>query len=79
MPIISTGVNALRSLVFVRNFGNQVAGKTDIKVRSDTGNLRKTAVDSDVSPKELSFRARNTSIQAQENKTQHDRFIDMLA
>ncbi|MFC1730485.1 hypothetical protein ACFL6I_09125 [candidate division KSB1 bacterium] len=79
MPELGTGINALRSLVFVRNFGNQVVEKTDIKVRSRFGNIEFTAIDSTVDPRELSFRAQNQSIQVQENKSIHDRFIDLLA
>ena len=79
MPRIGTGINVLRSLVFVRNFGNKILEKTDIRVRSNTGNLQYTAIDTQINPKKISFRARNNLITVQKDKSQHDRFIDILA
>ncbi len=79
MPEFGTGINSLRSLVFVRNFGNQVVNKTSTRVQKDAGNIKMTAVDAEVSPRKLSFKASNTSILVRAEKNIQDTFIDIMA
>ena len=50
MPGIGRGINPLRSLVFVRNFGNRVIKKTGIRVRKNAGALVPTAIDTNLLP-----------------------------
>jgi len=79
MPEIGTGINPLRSLVFVRKFGGQIVEKTNTKYQSNLGNIAFTAIDAAASPKEISFRARNNSILIQAEKNAQDRLIDIMA
>ncbi len=75
----SSNINSLRSLVFVRNFGSQVLENTDVKVRKDSGSIKITALDSRLSPKEISFNSKQFKIVNQKNKTSQDRLIDYFA
>ena len=78
MASIGTGVNPLRSLVFVRNFGNQVIEKTDIKVRKRSGSLKLTGIDTQLTPQRIRFASSKFLINVQKNRSSQDRLIDIF-
>lgn len=78
MASIGTGVNPLRSLVFVRNFGNQVIKKTDIKVRKRSGSLELTGINTKLTPQRIRFVSSKSLIKVQKNRSFQDRLIDIF-
>ncbi|MFC1563388.1 hypothetical protein ACFL6G_00565 [candidate division KSB1 bacterium] len=80
MPAIgSTGINTLRSLVFVRNFGNEVIADMDVRVRSESGNIKYTGIDAELSPREIRFNSKKFTVQYQRSRNPQDRLIDIFA
>ncbi len=80
MPAIgSTGINTLRSLVFVRNFGSDVIADMDIRVRSKSGNIEYTGIDADLSPRKIRFNSNKFTIKYQKSRSPQDRLIDLFA
>jgi len=78
MPQIGTGINLLRSLVFVRKSSNRIIEETGTKVRKTKGNLKLTAIDTELTPRKIRFNTYNNSINVQQNKKPQDRFIDLF-
>ena len=79
MASIGTGINALRSLVFVRNSGKKVISNTSIKVRNKSGSIKRTGINTNLSPKRIKFATSKFLIKVQKNRSPQDRFIDILA
>ena len=78
MPGIGIGINPLRSLVFVRNFGNQVIKKTGTRVRKNAGALARTGIDTKLSPAKIRFNSAKYLVRVQRNRTPQDRLIDFF-
>lgn len=78
MPQIGTGINLLRSLVFVRKSSNRIIEETGIRVRKTKGNLKLTAIDTELNPRKIRFNTYNHSLNVQQNKSPQDRFIDLF-
>ncbi len=55
MAAVGRGINSLRSLAFVRQFGNQIIEKTDTRVRKESGNLELIGINPTSYPKENPF------------------------
>jgi len=79
MASIGTEVNALRSLVFVRNTGKKVVSNTDTKVRKQSGSIKRTGIDTHLTPNRIKFTSTKYLINFQKNRSPQDRFIDILA
>lgn len=78
MPQIGTGINLLRSLVFVRKSSNRIIEETGIRVRKTKGGLKLTAIDPELTPRKIRFNTYNHSLNVQQNKNPQDRFIDLF-
>ena len=79
MASISMGVNALRSLVFVRSRGSRVISKTGLKVRKKAGNITRTGIDTNLTHTRIKFATSKFLISVQKNRSVQDRFIDIFA
>ncbi len=79
MADIGIGINALRSLAFVRQFGNQVIEKTDTRVRKESGNLEPTGINPNLTPKKIRFNSIKFLVDVQKNRSPQDRLIDIFA
>ncbi|KPK92647.1 hypothetical protein AMJ80_06460 [bacterium SM23_31] len=78
MPEIGTEINLLRSLVFIRKSSNRIIEKTGTRVRKTKGNLKLTAIDTELTPRRIRFNTYNRFLNVQKNKNPQDRFIDMF-
>jgi hypothetical protein len=78
MPDAITGINSLRSFVFVRRYRSQTIEKTDIRVQKESGNLKTTAINTELTPREIQFISSLHLIEAQKSKNPQDRLIDFF-
>jgi len=75
--VLTVNINPLKSLIFVRNFGDSIIKETDVRQRTDKGRLEPTAIDPKVRPKDISKAAEERKIEKQRAKTPQDRIIDI--
>ena len=78
MTQITPGINSLRNLTFVKNFGNQVIAKSDIKVKNKSGNINLKGKITKLSPQKIRYNTSNKRISVQKNKKPQDRLIDIF-
>ena len=79
MVELGTGINSLRSLVFVRQSGSKISENPIARDRSGSGGLAVTPTKPKLSPQRIQFNAVKSLVNVQKNRTPLDRLIDMLA
>lgn len=74
-----TGVNPLRSLIFIRTFTKRAIRNTDIRVNSQSADSQ--LLDKNVKiddPRELSLKLKRNSLEFQKGRSPQARFIDLF-
>ena len=74
--VLTVNINPLKNFIFVRDFGNSIIKATDIRQRTKAGNIEPTAIDTTISPKDISRMAEEKKIENQKRKTPQDRLVD---
>ena len=78
MADFDTGVNSLRSLVFVRQSGSKISQNPTVRNRSDSGGLAVNQNQPRLSPRRIQFNSAKFLINVQKNRTPLDRLIDIF-